>query len=67
MEGIENHLYHFYRTNYPKLAISKMKQIDAAVLTLQNIYNRNIHHGMKIGWGAYPSHIGHANETNGCF
>lgn len=44
-----------------------MKQIDAAVLTLQNIYNRNIHHGMKIGWGAYPSHIGHANETNGCF
>ncbi len=67
MEGIANHLYHFYRTNYPKLVISKMTEIDAAVKTLQDIYNRNIHHGMKIGWGAYPSHIGHANETNGCF
>ncbi len=67
MAGIENHMYHFYRTNYPKLVISKMREIDAAVSTLRDIYNRNIHHEMKIEWGSYPSHIGHANETNGCF
>ncbi len=67
MDGIANHMHHFYRTSYPKLAIAKMMAVDSAVTTLQAIYNRNIHHDMKIEWGSYPSHIGHTSETNGCF
>ena len=67
MNGIANHMHHFYQTNYPKLHIAKMTEIDAAITVLQDIYKRNIHHNMNIEWGTYPSHIGHINETNGCF
>ncbi len=65
MEGIANELHGFY-LRYGERVASRTSAIDQAVEELRAIYNRNIHHGMKIGWGAYPSHIGHRG-TAGCF
>ena len=33
---------------------------------LDEIYARNIHHEMNIGWGAYPTLLGHS-QAPGCF
>mgnify|MGYP006278021989 CR=1 FL=1 len=65
MEGIANELHGFYR-RYDGGAGGREVAIDQAIDELRNIYNRNIHHEMKITWGTYPSHIGHRG-TAGCF
>lgn len=61
--SIENHLYGFYRRNYPQISAQKMTQIDQAINVLQSIYERNIHPEMNIEWNSYPSFLSH----EGCF
>jgi hypothetical protein len=56
----------FYLASYPELARTKAQSIDAAVRSVQAIYNANVWPSMKITWGAYPSFIGHTAAT-GCF
>lgn len=56
----------FYLASYPELARTKAQSIDAAVKTIQGIYNANVWPSMKITWGAYPSFLGHTAAT-GCF
>jgi len=68
MEGIANQLAGFYRLNYPNISRTMTAQINRAIMILQAIYNRNIHHDMNIEWGTYHSHIGHRLvEKSGCF
>ena len=55
----------FYRRAYPKVLIEQGRAIDKAVLALQKAYTRNIYPPMKIGWNAYPTHIGH-RHGRGC-
>ena len=38
----------------------------AAAAVLQRIYERNVHHGMSITWGSYPSFLDH-DRGSGCF
>jgi len=64
--GIRAGLESFYRRNYPKLASAWYDRIDAAIEELVDVWARNIHPGMKIEWGAYPSFLGHS-DTPGCF
>jgi len=64
MQGIEQHLNGFYMRQNPQPELQP--QLAGAITGLQNIYNRNIHHQMKIEWGTYPSHLNHANG-GGCF
>jgi hypothetical protein len=64
--GVENHVRGFYRESYPGLAVAKMESIDRAVASIQGMVARNLHPGMKIGWNAYPSHLGH-RAGGGCF
>jgi hypothetical protein len=66
MDGIRNALEGFYRRDYPGQASTWIEEIDEAVSTLQQVYSRNIHHRMNIGWGAYPTLLGHT-EAPGCF
>jgi len=66
MTGIERHLYGFYRADYPDRAGSWLDRIDQAVSVARDIYNRNIHPGMKVEWGSYPNHVGH-EAGGGCF
>lgn len=66
MDGIRNALDGFYRRDYPVKASGWIDRIDGAVAVLQEVYTRNIHHRMNIGWGAYPTLLGHT-ESPGCF
>jgi hypothetical protein len=66
MEGVRNHIEGFYRKNYPDVLRSQSESIDQAVKTVQAVYYRNIHPGMNITWGSYPSHLGHEKDL-GCF
>lgn len=65
-DGIANSFGEFYRRHYPEIARSRAGDIDSAIAVLQQVYARNIHPEMHIGWGAYPSHIGHGDD-GGCF
>jgi hypothetical protein len=41
--------------------------VEAAGRELGAIYERNIYPDLRIGWGTYPSHLGHRRTTEGCF
>jgi hypothetical protein len=64
--GIRARLESFYRRHDPQQAGAWLDLVDAAVSELERLYARNIHHRMNIGWGAYPSLLGHS-ESPGCF
>ncbi len=49
----------------PRVA-ERRKALDAAAAELGDIWARNVWPGMKIGWGTYPSMLGH-EEAPGCF
>lgn len=66
MAGIRNRLTGFYRRDYRERFGRYAEGIDAAVVSLQAAYRRNVHHGMNVRWGAYPSHLGH-EQGGGCF
>jgi hypothetical protein len=63
---IENTVIRYYRKNFPRWTGSHSQALDSLVGVLQEIYIRNIHPGMNIGWGSYPNHISHINSA-GCF
>ena len=64
--GIRAGLESFYRRNYPDKASAWYDAIDRAVIEAVDVWARNVHPGMNIGWGAYPSFLGHS-DTPGCF
>lgn len=66
LDGIRAALDGFYQREYPQQASAWLDRIDAAVAVLHEIYARNIHHEMNIGWGAYPTLLGHS-QAPGCF
>jgi nitrate/TMAO reductase-like tetraheme cytochrome c subunit len=59
-------LVDFYKTKYPEIAGSKAAAIQSAAGAVQGIYLSNIFPDMKIGWGTYPSNLGHT-DSPGCF
>jgi hypothetical protein len=65
-QGIRAGLESFYRRNYPERSSAWYDRIDAVVDELVDIWARNVHPGMNIEWGAYPSFLGHS-DTPGCF
>ncbi len=64
--GIRAGIESFYRRNFPDQASSWYDAIDRAVIEAVEVWGRNIHPGMNIDWGAYPSFLGHS-DTPGCF
>ena len=74
-EGIEKAIREYYEGNGKKEADPQEgddhravdpELIDRAVKEAVDVYNRNVFPAMKIGWGTYPSHIGHT-LSKGCF
>lgn len=63
---IAKELPEYYAKNYPAVAKAKQKEIEHAVVVVQDIYNRNFFPSMKVSWNTYPNHIGHF-YTPGCF
>ena len=60
-------LQKYYSRNHAKVAISQAEAIKKAGKELGWIYRRNIYPRLNIKWGSYPSHIGHKQDTAGCF
>jgi hypothetical protein len=65
-EQITQSLTGYYRENYPEVATSEAEAIQEAATVLTTIHNRNVFPEMKVGWGTYPSHLGHT-DFPGCF
>jgi hypothetical protein len=64
--GIRVSLRTFYAETAPAAARDRGGDVDRAAAEAALLYRRNVFPEMRIGWGAYPSMIGHANEK-GCF
>lgn len=67
LTGIQTHMETFYQAKYPDVFSNQKSTIDSTIAILQDVYARNIHHGMNITWGTYPSFIGHKNDEGGCY
>lgn len=65
-QGIADGLQAFYRAQYPQVAVAKAAAVRDAAAALDTIYRSNVFPTMKIGWGAYPNHLGHESSP-GCF
>ncbi|MBW2458101.1 MAG: NapC/NirT family cytochrome c [Deltaproteobacteria bacterium] len=65
LDSVERDFRSYYRANHPKAAQRYHREIDDAVVALQDAYRRNIHPRMQVTWGSYPSHLGHRGG-NGC-
>ncbi len=65
-KGIRDRIFDFYSKNYPEVYTGRMADIEGAVVTCQEIYNRTVFPAMKVNWTTYPENIGHRNWP-GCF
>jgi hypothetical protein len=65
--AIKAHMEAFYAKNYPDLAQAGDRRIPQAVAGTQRIYAHNVFPKMNLTWGTHPNHIGHGDETGGCF
>jgi len=63
---IDRGLRDFYRTGQPQAAMSRGAEIDRAVLSVQDIYHRNVFPDMNVRFGTYANNIGHI-DFPGCF
>ena len=63
---IKDRIFSFYSKNYPEIYNTRMADIEGAVTTCQEIYNRSVFPAMKVNWTTYPENIGHRNWP-GCF
>ncbi|MCK4414811.1 MAG: NapC/NirT family cytochrome c [Candidatus Eisenbacteria sp.] len=66
MTGIARGLYGTYAREYRAETLGLQESLDRAVVSLQEVYQRNIHPRMEVGWNPYPDHSGHEHE-GGCF
>jgi hypothetical protein len=64
--AIRTGLRRFYADRHPEVLAERAASVDAAAEQLVAIYTRNVFPEMKVGWGTYPSHLGHASGP-GCF
>jgi hypothetical protein len=65
-EGIRTALSSFYEKQYPQVWAAKKDAVLAAAGTLADAWGRNVWPQMNIGWGTYPSELGH-EQTEGCW
>ncbi len=65
-EQVSRHLPAYYRSNYPAIYYGRLNELLNIGEILKTEYNRYIHPNMNIGWGVYPSKLGH-QKGGGCF
>jgi hypothetical protein len=64
--GIERHLLDFYRQLDAAAFPAREKAVREAAKALGDVYSWNVWPSMRIGWGTYPSFLGH-DQAPGCF
>lgn len=65
--GIAKEIEGFYKTKYAEVASTKAPQVAAAASALGDIYSWNVFPKMNITWGTYTNHLGHEDDSPGCF
>ena len=65
-EGIRAALVRFYGRQYPDLAKSRKAEIDRTVVTVTDVYDRNVFPAMKVNWQTHIDNSGH-RDWPGCF
>jgi len=66
LRGIATDFPAWYRDNQSASYASRKKQIDAAVLTLQQIFRTTRFPEMHVDWRTHPDNVGHMRSL-GCF
>jgi len=66
LAAFDDSLLAFYRRDYPEIAASRARDIEAAAVAIGEIYARNIFPKMHVTWGTYPNLIGHKDD-GGCY
>jgi hypothetical protein len=56
----------FYRTSQPQVFATRGRDVEKALLVVQDIYRRNVFPEMNVRFGTYPNNIGHI-DFPGCF
>lgn len=56
----------FYAENYPEVYAEQQEEVEAAVATLQDIYEQIVFSEQKIRWDTHPDNLGHKQDP-GCF
>jgi hypothetical protein len=64
--GIRDAIMEFYKKKYPDIAASREAELKRAIVTVQDLYDRNYDPVMKGSWKNYPSQSGHMYSP-GCF
>ncbi|MBN2385843.1 MAG: NapC/NirT family cytochrome c [Anaerolineales bacterium] len=65
MEGIAS-LTDYYRQNLPEFFAGNQEQLAAAVIVVQEIYDRSVFHDQQVDWTTHPNNLGHITAP-GCF
>jgi hypothetical protein len=63
---ISRALREFYQTWQAQLSATREPELGRAVVTIQELYRRNVFPGMNVRFGTYPNNIGHI-DSPGCF
>lgn len=66
LSSLRKSILDYYAKNHPKEAVSKAKEIEAAIKAVQAIYSLNYFPEMKVSWRAFPSQTDHIYSL-GCF
>ncbi len=61
-----NSLAAFYEDNYPEVFANQTADIQQAIATLQDIYDKSVFPDQKVDWDSHPNNLGH-KEDPGCF
>ena len=66
LAAIETTLAGFYRSQHPDAWSARQADIKRAIVTVQDLYERNVFPTMHVRWGTYLNNIGHERGP-GCF
>jgi hypothetical protein len=66
LDTIAERLRGFYRENYRAIYDQQRAEVERGVRAAQALYQRNVFPSMRVGWGTYPTNIGHI-QSPGCF
>ncbi|MGA7613673.1 MAG: NapC/NirT family cytochrome c [Thermoanaerobaculia bacterium] len=66
VQSIAKKMNDYYQTTYPQIYGSKKAEIDRAVATTQDIFQKTIFPEMKVDWKVHPNNVGHL-YYKGCF
>jgi len=66
MNDIRQTILNYYKSEHPEILKNQEKQIQKAIISLQDAYKLNAFPDMRADAGKFPNHIGHM-ESEGCF